>query len=83
MQVGNEGRFINDFRGIAAAHNTELKSIVRYQRNFLFVDNTQKCHCNEYVVEVRAKEEIPLGAELLLDYGQAYWDALKEQQEQE
>jgi len=62
-RIGNETRFLNDYHGIIEEPNVELQ-----------VDNdtlTGDIHC--FAI---ALHEIQVGEELLMDYGEGYWDII-------
>jgi SET domain-containing protein len=61
-RAGNETRFINDYRGIAETPNVQFRVVL---------DPTRPQVC------VVALVAVPQGAELLADYGDAYWDRLR------
>ena len=61
-RVGNEARFINDYRGIAARPN----AIFEERRN----------HAGELCMAVwSGSEEIKKGQEILVSYGKGFWAA--------
>jgi hypothetical protein len=66
---GNEARFINDYRGIAARPNVEFQLV------------TRTCHAQPYLppqhvyMGVFALTQVAKGEELLVNYGKAFWKA--------
>ena len=65
---GNEARFINDYRNIAARHNVCMKS----EAHILTGEAAPACF---------TERPVRKGEEFLLDYGQQYWDSLKGNQQ--
>jgi hypothetical protein len=64
-KCGNEARFINDFRNIARSSNVMMKS-------------ASHPLTGESAPSVFTERAIAKGDELLLDYGQQYWDSLRD-----
>eukprot|EP00047_Mylnosiga_fluctuans_P020727 m.95596 g.95596 ORF g.95596 m.95596 type:complete len:383 (-) comp8607_c0_seq4:442-1590(-) len=62
-KFGNEMRFINDYRGLAPAANANMDTI-----------SCEKC--SEWMVKVSATTVILPGQEILLDYGDSYWQVV-------
>ena len=60
--VGNESRFINDFRGVPDVHGPNIEFVTRV------------CPTKGIWVDVKAKWRIQAGEELLVDYGDAFGD---------
>lgn len=72
-QVGNEARFINDYRGIANAPNAEFKDI--------YIDlGNGKIEKRVGIFVLRAGKSnknsggIPKGREILVSYGKGFWN---------
>ena len=64
-QIGNEMRFINDYRGVADAPNVKFYLYRSRVRGYL-------------ATVIVALHDIEAGQELLVDYGDGYWDQIKQ-----
>ena len=60
QDFGSIGKYVNDFRNSSKQANVEFVEVIRGGFPYVFLVSTTK---------------ITAGEELLLDYGQAYWDA--------
>ncbi|KAL6079973.1 Glucose transport transcription regulator RGT1 [Balamuthia mandrillaris] len=78
--IGNEARFINDYRGVPTSSSSVSSPNVKLEKVWLGIAQPQhyRKHLEEeekdhLVVVVQCIRDIAVGEELLLDYGMRYW----------
>jgi len=73
-KMGNEARFINDYRGIADRPNAEFKDV------WVRVGRETERRIGVFVLGGKGREKgIKKGQEILVSYGKGFWNARKSQ----
>jgi hypothetical protein len=75
-KMGNEARFINDYRGIAEKPNAEFKDV------WVRVGHGVERRVGVFVLGGKGREKgIKKGQEILVSYGKGFWNARKGEQD--
>ncbi|OLY79246.1 hypothetical protein AYI68_g6689 [Smittium mucronatum] len=65
--IGNEGRFVNDYRGILDKPNAEFKEFINIDLN--------RIEMGIFVISNKSKEGIKKKQEICVSYGKGFWSA--------